>query len=357
MQIFQFKIMTEVWERITSFEALYKAGRECRRNVMWKASVAGYIANLPQNTVRLMDELRTGTYKLSKYSIFYVHEKKIRQIVATRMRDRVVQRSICVNYLTEQVSRSFIYDNAACQKNKGTDFARKRLEHHMRSYFNEYGRDGYVLKIDIKDYFGSTLHSVAKDAMRKRVDDPDVLAYVEMVIDSFDCISPGKGIGLGSELSQLIQLAVLDDLDHYIKQKLNIKHYVRYMDDLILIDESYSNLSDCLKTISAELSKLHLQINKKKTRIQPIGNGIHFLGFSFRLNQNGTVTKSILHNRIGKQRRRMKKQADMLSYEKAVECLKANIAHMEKGDCEYLIQKQIGFFNSLRKEENYAENH
>lgn len=349
--------MTEVWEKITSFEALYKAAKECRRNVMWKASVAGFIANLAQNVVRLMNELRGGTYKLSKYSIFFVCEKKLRKIVATRIRDRVVQRSICENYLTEQVSKSFIYDNAACQKNKGTDFARKRLEHHLRSYFEQHGRTGYVLKIDIKDYFGSTPHIVAKQAMRKRVDDPYVLQYVEMVIDSFDCITPGKGIGLGSELSQLIQLAILDDIDHRIKQNLKIKHYVRYMDDLILIHESYDHLQMCLADIQSELAKLQLQVNTKKTRIQPIGNGIHFLGFSFRLNRNGTVTKSILHSRIGKQRRRMKKQAELLSYEKAVACLRSNIAHMEKGDCEYLIQKQIGFFNSLRKDDEYAENH
>lgn len=341
--------MPEVWDKVTSFKCLYKAALSCRKNVMWKSSVAGYIANNAIRTITLSDELRTGRYRLSPYSIFYVHERKERMIVATKMRDRVVQRSICDNYLYDQLAKEFIYDNAACQKGKGTDFARTRLEHHMRSYFNAYGYKGYALKIDIKNYFGSTSHAVAKQCMRKRIDDTQVADYVCMVIDSFDVVQPGYGIGLGSELSQLIELCILDDIDHMITGELQISHYVRYMDDLILIHHSKEHLIHCRERIREELAKLELSISESKTFIQPISQEIHFLGFSFRLLPNGTVTRRLLPGRVGKARRRLKAEmrfadSGQMTYEQLEECYKATREHMSKCTSQNLARSIDEFY-------------
>ena len=159
-------------EKICSFEALYKATFICKKNVMWKDSVAGFVKNALTNCHTLHSELMNDKYRLSKYSIFTVHEKKERIIVSTRFRDRVVQRSLCDNYLTEQLTKGFIYDNCACQPGKGSDMARKRLKCHLQRFYRKHGLNGWVLKVDIHDYFGSTLHEVAKAAVAKRVPDP-----------------------------------------------------------------------------------------------------------------------------------------------------------------------------------------
>ena len=76
--------------------------------------------------------------------------------------------------------------------------------------------------------------AAAKAAIRKRLTDQQAAYYTDAIIDSF---GGDKGIGLGSQVSQITELAVLDDLDHYIKERLRIKHYLRYMDDFILIHE------------------------------------------------------------------------------------------------------------------------
>lgn len=342
-------------EKICSFEELYKAAYICKRNVMWKDSVAGFIKNALVNCHILHEELENDTYKLSPYSVFVVHEKKTRTIVSTRMRDRVVQRSLCDNYLTEYLTKSFIYDNCACLPGRGTDMARNRLKCHLQRFYRKHGLNGWVLKVDIHDFFGSTPHDVVKAAVAKRVPDPWVREQVYNIVDSFDHIAPDKGMGLGSQITQLVQLAVLDDLDHYIKEVLRIKGYVRYMDDFILIHEDKEHLKHCLVEITRILKDLNLELNEKKTGIQPVKNGIHFLGFSFRLTDTGRVVQTVLHKKISKERRKLRKIVDLvkrgqMTRQHADECYQAWKAHVGKGNCQSLLSKMDSYYVSL-----YAE--
>lgn len=337
---------------ICSFDSLYKAAFICRRNVMWKDSVAGFIKNALINCHTLRMELLNGTYKLSPYSIFEVHEKKTRTIVSTRMRDRVVQRSICDNYLTEYLTKSFIYDNCACLPGRGTDMARNRLKCHLQKFYRKHGLNGFVLKVDIHDFFGSTPHDVVKAAVAKRVPDQWVREQVYTIVDSFDHIAPDRGMGLGSQITQLVQLAVLDDLDHYIKEALRIKGYVRYMDDFILIHEDKGYLLYCLQVITDKLHEIGLEISPKKTGIQSIRNGIHFLGFSFRLTETGKVLMTVLHKKISKERRKLRKlvqrvKAGDMTREHVDECYKAWRAHVSKGNCRSLLSKMDAYYVSL----------
>ena len=339
-------------EKICSFEELSKAAFICKRNVMWKDSVAGFVKNALVNCYNLHQELMNDTYKLSPYSVFVVHEKKTRTIVSTRMRDRVVQRSLCDNYLTEYLTKSFIYDNCACLPGRGTDMARNRLKCHLQRFYRKHGLNGWVLKVDIHDFFGSTPHDVVKAAVAKRIPDPWVRQQVYTIIDSFDHIAPDKGMGLGSQITQLVQLAVLDDLDHYIKEVLRIKGYVRYMDDFILIHQDKAHLQYCLVEITRILGELGLELNEKKTGIQPVKNGIHFLGFSFRLTDTGRVLQTVLHKKVSKERRKLRKLVDRvnageMTRQHVDECYKAWRAHVEKGNCQSLLSRMDSYYVSL----------
>lgn len=233
---------SSVRDTVCGFRNLYNAMHKCSRNVKWKDSVYGYLDNGLVNIHKLRKSLYNGTYKISKYTQFKVYEPKERDIVSTRFNDRVFQRSLCDNYLYHQVSKHFIYDNVACQEDKGTTLGLNRLTCQMQRFWRKHDMDGWVYKFDLKDYFGSTPHSVAFEAMSSRIDDNWVESEVLRLVKSFNQgADPNKGMGLGSEPTQLTQLAVLDDLDHYIKEQLHIKHYIRYMDDFILIhhDKEY----------------------------------------------------------------------------------------------------------------------
>ena len=168
-------------EDAVSFRELYTGLKKSCRNVRWKDSVTGYEINGLKNTYLLRQSLLNGNYKISGYQRFRVHEPKEREIVATRLKDRQFQRSLCDNVLYPQMTRSFIRDNCACQRGKGVDDALNRLTVHLQRYYRKHGATGYALKCDIRHYFAETPHEVAKAAIRKRLTDQRAAEYTDAI--------------------------------------------------------------------------------------------------------------------------------------------------------------------------------
>lgn len=151
------------------------------------------------------------------------------------------------------------------------------------------------MKGDLTNFFGSTSHDLAYRSVKKRIDDAWASIESKRIIDSFDNgPDPDVGMGLGSQCTQIIQLAVLDEFDHYVKEVLRMKHYVRYNDDFILIHEDKEYLSYCLSEINKWMSARGLKLNPKKTQIIKLSQGIKFLGFRFRLTETGNVVMTLL---------------------------------------------------------------
>ena len=157
------------FDKSIEFGTLYKALKKSCRNVRWKDSVVGYEANGLKNTYHLRQDLLQGKYKISPYQHFTVYEPKKREIVATRLRDRQFQKAMCMAGLYDDFVEHLIHDNGACQIGKGTDFTLDRMTAHLRRYYLEHGSEGWVLKCDIKKFFPSTPHEVAKKAVCKRI--------------------------------------------------------------------------------------------------------------------------------------------------------------------------------------------
>lgn len=351
-----------VKENVCSFDNLYKAMKRCKQNVMWKDSVQGYYKNALVNIHQLRRSLLDGSYRIDKYTRFKVFEPKERDILATRFKDRVFQQSGCKNYIYDAITKSFIYDNCACQKNKGTELGRKRLNVHMHRFYRTCGTDGYILKIDIKNYFGSTPHTTAKAAVAKRVKDKWACQMIFDVIDSYD---GDKGLGLGSEMMQLIELAVLDDTDHYVKEQLKIKHYIRYMDDMILIHHSKSYLKKCLEKIKERLCALGLRVNVKKTQIFPVKQGVKFLGFKYKLTDSGKVVMTLLKQKRNREKRRLKRlvkrsQNGKMTRLQVDRCFEGFIAYIGnskrhvKRCCFKLTNKFKSYYKGLWGEETFG---
>ena len=341
---------TEVRDMVCSFDNLYKAMKKCRHNVMWKDSVASYVDNGLINCLKLRESILDDRYKLNPYSIFYIHEPKERKIVSTRLKDRVLQRSLCDNYLTPIITKSFIYDNCACQLNKGTQFARQRLKCHIQRFYRKHGTNGYVLKCDLSDYFGSTSHELAIATVKRYIKDEWALKETTRVINSFvDGENPTIGMGLGSQMTQLIQLAVLDDIDHYIKERLHIKHYIRYMDDFILIHESKEYLLYCKQVIGILLENKGLRLSKKKTQVFELTQPIKFLGFTYWVKQSGKVIMRLNKDKISHERRKLKRQIaraekGYMTYYRVEQCYISWKAHAHNGNSFALIGKMNRYY-------------
>ncbi len=325
---------------------------KCQRGVIWKDSVAKHSFNGLDTVLKLQDSLLDDTYKIEEYYEFTVHEPKTRQIVSTKFKDRVFQRSLTDNYLYDVMTKSFIYDNHACQLGRGTDKARERLNCHLQRFFRQHGVNGYVLNCDMKNYFGSTPHEVAKAAVRKSVKDPWAYEQVAAIIDSYDKDGTGIGLGLGSQITQLIQLAVLDDLDRLIKEELKIKHYIRYMDDLILIHPCKEYLKKCHRVIGEEVQRLGLSLNKKKTQLFPLSQGLNFLGFKYSLSDTGAVIRVLGKDNIKKRKRKLRKYKKLvtegkMTKEKSDQCFESWKAHAEKSNPKDVINQMDRYYKEL----------
>lgn len=302
--------------RAISVDELNKAAEQCKRGIAWKASTIKWSMNQLGNCQDLANCLAAGTYKLQSYLEINISDPKPRHIQATRLRDRIFQRSLCNNGLYAAITSSFIYDNCACQIGKGLSFAIERLKWHLRQHFREVGsNDGYYLKLDVKKFFDSTPHSLLKELVSRKIKEKHFCMHLHEIIDSFrDNRSPEaiaadryapRGIGLGSQISQLLQLLYLDQFDHFVKEQLHAKHYIRYMDDMVFIVKSKQEANAIMHQAAMQLAKLQLSLNQK-AKIGQVKDGLTFLKTVFKLKKTGHVKTKVIAKSIGREQHRLK---------------------------------------------------
>ena len=257
---------------------------------MWKGSVASFVLNGAEQVARLCDELHDGTYRPRPVSRFTVTSPKRREIVGISFRDRVYQRSLNDNVVYPLMSRSWIYDNYACQDDKGTDFGRRRFECFLQRFYREHGTEGWVLSIDVKGYYPNMRHETAEACFREKL---PPWAY-QMVEDILRTQYPGKvGYKPGSQVVQIAGVSLLSKIDHHAKEFLHARHYGRYMDDFRIIHHDRGYLRWCLREIASKLADLGYELNESKTRIRRVTDQNPFLGFDFRLTGKGKVVTTV----------------------------------------------------------------
>ena len=350
-----FFIMTD-FEKIHSFESLYNAYRKARQGKRWKGAAAKFEVNLLEALNLLSAQIRTKRYTMSPYNTFEVYEPKRRVVMSNSYKDKVVQHSLCDNVLEPILTRSFIRDNYASQVGKGTHYGLDRLQEFMRRFYRKNGIDGWILKGDISKYFYSIRHDVLKTLIREKITDPDVLWLIDLIIDSTE---GNVGIPIGNQTSQLFALLYLDGLDHFVKEKLGIKYYGRYMDDFFLIHHDKAYLQECRKQIEAFAQARGLSLNAK-TNIFPLKHGVDFLGFHTYLTESGAVIRKVRRRSKNNMKRKLKKLAalqatgriDAKTVEQSYQSWRG---HAEKGNSYHLIRRTDHYYNSLMKPKEAAQ--
>ena len=323
------------FEKICCFENLYKAHCAARRGKRDTREVIEFELNLSENLTRISQELKAGTYQMSGYYSFYVHDPKERKIHALHYCDRVVQHCLCDEVLGPLLDKKLIYDNAACRLNKGTHFALRRLSSFINNYYRNYGTEGYFLKCDIHKFFDSIDHEVLKSKLCVVITDKDVRQLLFQIIDSFE-VTPGKGIPMGNQTSQWFAIYYLDGFDRIIKEQLGIKYYTRYMDDCVLIHRDKNYLKYCKSELENYLeNELHLSFNEK-TQIFPLKNGVDYLGFHTYLTESGKVIRKLRQQTKKRYKRKLKFMqsayaSDNIELEEIKQVLASFHAHLSFG--------------------------
>lgn len=293
-------------EELTTFDKLVDAFYECKKPSWWKESVQRFELNLCMNILNLQEELRSGVYRAAPTNNFIVNERgKVRDIKAPTIRDRIVQKVLCKHILVPQLTKPLIYDNYASLKNRGTSFARKRIDVMLKNFIRNYGEDGSVLQIDIRNFFASVDHEVLRAMIHDRIHEPEeIMRLIDYMIDISS--DSDKGLNLGSEAPQIFAIYYLSRLDNFIKSVRAVKYYGRYMDDMFIISADKQELAELLDDIKRQLKTLKLEVNEKKTHITKLTHGFTFMQIKYHV-KDGKVIKRPTHNKIVRERRRLKK--------------------------------------------------
>ncbi len=334
---------------VIGFDPLYESMQKCRKGVIWKDSVAAYSLNGIERTMKLSAQLHDGTYKAKPPVHFQITSPKPREIASITFRDRVFQRSLNDNAVYPTMSKSFIYDNFACQKGKGTDAARNRLKEFLQKYYRKHGHDGYVAQFDIHGYYPNMSHEVTEKLFAEKLTE-DVSALVFRILhEQYD---REKGYNPGSQLIQIAGISILDKFDHFVKERLHAKFYIRYMDDFLIISNDYAYLERCMVDVENYLNSLYFELNPKKTRIYPLREGIEFLGFHYKLTETGKVIKTVRTENVKRERKKLyrlvaKSKRGDLPREKVDESYAAWRNHASKGNSYRLLQRMDAYYQSL----------
>ena len=294
-------------EQLTELQNLNECAWECTRQSRWKESTQRYLSDMLQKNLELREEMLSGQYRVKPTIDFTLNERgHIRQIEAPVVRDRIVQKSLMKHVLTPSLTPYLIYDNYASMKHRGTSFARKRFEVMLHRYIRKYGTDGYILLIDVKKYFNNIDHDVLKRLIAPRLKDQpeDVMQLIHYIIDTSS--KTDKGLNLGSECPQIFAIYYLNPVDQFVKVVKGVKYYGRYMDDIFVIGRSKAELRTLLTEIETKLAELLLEVNHKKTHIVKLHHGFTWLQIKYTVEPTGHITKAMSHNKIVRERRRLK---------------------------------------------------
>lgn len=298
------------YEDVISFGALRQAAKECIKNVKWKSSTQMFMINNLQWCASLHEQLENDTYKSKGFTNFTINERgKIRHIQSVHISERCIQKSLCNNALKPLILPRLIYDNSASVKKKGTSFAIKRIRQHLSDHYKKHGRTGGILVADFSNFFGSIRHDILLEKLRTIITDDKIYNLTKKFIDAFE---GNCGLGLGSEICQTCAIFYPNEIDHYIKEHLNIEGYARYMDDFYLIHEDIDYLKQCLDVIERMAIKLGLKLNKKRTKIIRLDQHFDFLKKRFHISMTGKIVMRLIRKNITKRRRTIKKHKRLL---------------------------------------------
>lgn len=350
---------TEIMNKFSEsleFDALYDSMWKCRCGKMWKASVARYVLHGIDETLKLEEELSSGEYLPRKPHTFQLTYPKVRPCSSTHIRDRIVQRSLNDNVIYPAVTKSFIWDNMACQKGKGTTKAMDRLDRFLhRAYINNGNAvEGLeVLQADIHGYYRSMRHEDARKCFARHLDSETVETSMRWLQRQY----PYEiGYEPGSQMVQILGISLLDPLDHAVKEKLRAKIYGRYMDDFYIISNNHELLEECRAFISEMLQgRFAMELHPNKTRIYPLKDGIKVLGFTFKLTDTGKVLRIIDPKNVKHERKKLRKMANLviagkMTEAKMLECYRSWKAHAELGNSYKLLQRMDKYVKSLEEE-------
>lgn len=245
--------------------AFYKAAKGKRH----KKEVQDFAKSVEFNLQKLSFQIQQNSLSNS-YRYFKVYDPKERVISVAPFSNRVIHHAI-VNVCHNTFENHQIYHSYATRLGKGTHKAIQQVVCNNK-------KNNWFLKLDVKKFFDTINHKVLISLLEKKFKEPQLLHLFKNIITSFNT-NKGIGLPIGNLTSQYFANFYLAFLDRYAKQHLHIKHYIRYMDDIVLWGNSKAQIWYYYNKL-----KLYLENNLKQTFKKPIFNkttfSFNYLGYT-----------------------------------------------------------------------------
>lgn len=284
-----------------SFEALAQAYFDCRRTKRNSNSALAFELDLERNLMQLHTELNNGTWQPGPSICFVVTHPKPREVWAADFRDRIVHH-LLYNQIGMRIERTFIADSCACIEGRGTLYAAQRLEAKARSITENWRLPAHYLKCDLANFFVTIDKHVLATQLQRAIPEQPWQALALQILwhdprTNYQLRSPARllnrvpqhkrltaqpahlGLPIGNLSSQFFANIYLNALDQFVKHRLQAKHYIRYVDDFVLLHHSPQQLNAWREQIEVFLTEhLHARLNPSKTILQPLARGVDFVG-------------------------------------------------------------------------------
>lgn len=328
-----------LWPEVTDFTNLLEASRKAQRGKRFREYTLSFNYNLETELFKLQEELLNKTYIPGRYRTFEIVEPKKRMISAAPYRDRVVHHALC-NVIEPIFERTFIADSYANRAGYGTHRALRRFTGFARS-------SRYILQCDIRKYFPSIDHEILKQTIRRKIKCPETLWLIETIIDGSNQQEevieyfPGdnlwdpqlrrRGLPIGNLTSQFFANIYLSGFDHFVKEELKAKRYLRYVDDFSIFGNDREFLARARLDIEEYLAQLRLRIHPVKSQLFETCRGACFVGFRVLPDRIRVKNENIrrARKRLGKLQKRYRVGAIQLS--KVSESIRSWCAHLNHG--------------------------
>lgn len=269
------KTIRNEFEKALTYEKLMEAhlkaqkGKKCRDNVIrFNMKQEEYIS-------WLYEQIKTKKYKHAGYTSFYVTEPKLRKIEASSYRDRIVHRWCVDNFLEKTFVPQFIQNTYACISGRGMHKAALDVQKGMKECRKKFG-EYYILKMDVAKYFPSINKDILMEIVKRKIKDKDILWILNEIVYSKNST---PGLPIGNLTSQIFANVYYNEADQFIKKKLKIRYYYRYMDDSIILMQNKEDIKNARAEIEKFIyEKLKLKFNSK-TNIFKAKQGVNFCGY------------------------------------------------------------------------------
>lgn len=370
LRIFIYMAIRKVFMEITSFHSLMVAEKEVSKGKREQEEVLKFQKDLEDRLHGISELLRSGKIPKVYYKSFLVYVPKVRKVIYIDYQSKIIQRAI-YDAINPKVSKMFIKDTYSCIKGRGQVAAFDTLYGWIKGTRTA-GGEWYYYKFDVAKFFYRINHEIMMDICRKKIDDPRAVKLIEYYVCSTSkpfglpldadhlTITEAEmlwdvGIPIGGGLSHMLGNMYMDPLDQYAKRELGIKRYIRYMDDIIIVDNDKERLQEYGRKLTTFLEeKLLLEFNSK-TALRPVRAGCEFVGIL--IYDDHAILRKSTSLRI---KRRMREVSEnyrdgKITFAEANATVQSYKAILDRVDCKNFREKLFSEFSLTRNPKELTE--